>query len=163
VPAELRSHALGMPSLNYMPLVLSSCFGTASLDVFESLSLLSLTPRIVATSLGFGREISIRMRSRLAPSRRYQFTKARTETGAQAVIKAFGRDRPTLRTLGRSLPSSMPQHLVALTRKWIRVSPESTKTLKLRLVAEVIRGLACHTAARQMASGLGCAKQVHSA
>jgi len=79
------------------------------------------------------------------------------------VIKAFGRDRPIIRILGRSLPSSPPLHLVALARKWTRVNPESTKTLKLRLVAELIRGLACHTAARQMASRLGCAKQVHSA
>jgi hypothetical protein len=45
------------------------------------------------------------------------------------VTKAFGRDRPIIRTLGRSLPSSPPLHLVALARKWIRVNPESTKTL----------------------------------
>jgi hypothetical protein len=56
-----------------------------------------------------------------------------------------------------------PVDLVALTRKWIRVSPDSTKTLKLRLIAEVTRGLACHAAARHMPSRLGCAKHVHSA
>jgi hypothetical protein len=56
-----------------------------------------------------------------------------------------------------------PVDLVALTRKWIRVTPDSTKTLKLRLVAEVIKGLACHTAARHMPRRLGCAKHVHNA
>ncbi len=37
-----------------------------------------------------------------------------TEIRAQAVIKAFERDRPIIRTFGRSLPSSPPLHLVAL-------------------------------------------------
>jgi hypothetical protein len=90
MPAELRNHALGMPWLNYMPLVPSSLFGAPLLEILKGLSLLSVTPRVVATSLGFGRGIGIRVR-------------------------------------------------------------------------EVIRGLACHTAARQMASTLGCAMQVHRA
>jgi hypothetical protein len=56
-----------------------------------------------------------------------------------------------------------PVDSVALTRKWIRVTSDSTKTLKLRLVAEVIKGLACHAAARHMPSRLGWVKHVHNA
>jgi hypothetical protein len=56
-----------------------------------------------------------------------------------------------------------PDDFVALTRKWIRANPDSTKTLKLRLVAEVTKGMACHATARPMPSRLGCAKHLHSA
>jgi len=56
-----------------------------------------------------------------------------------------------------------PVDLVPLTEKCIRVNPDSTKTLKVRLVAEVIRGLTCHAAARHMPSRLGCVKHVHNA
>jgi hypothetical protein len=56
-----------------------------------------------------------------------------------------------------------PVDLVALTEKWIRGNPDSPKLLKLRLVAEVIRGLTCHAVARHMPSRLGCARQVHNA
>ena len=55
-----------------------------------------------------------------------------------------------------------PVDLVPLTEKCIRVNPDSTKTLKVRLVAEVIRGLTCHAVARHMPSRLGCAKHVHN-
>src|SRR5882724_2768719 len=56
-----------------------------------------------------------------------------------------------------------PLDFVAFTPKWIPGEPRSTKTLKLRLVAEMITGFACNAAARQMPSGLGCAKHVHRA
>jgi hypothetical protein len=51
-----------------------------------------------------------------------------------------------------------PVDLVALTEQWIRGNPDSPKTLNLRLVAEMIRGLTCHAVARHMPSRLGCAK-----